>query len=432
MSKIKFLIFIFIIFINQACNQLQCNKNKQNTKTNNIESHQHTQDGYYTCAMHSQVISKEPGICPICNMTLTYISPENVTEVTHGAADKNFYFSVGTNLLQNSNIATTTVIKDNFERVTKYSAHVDYDESSDKIAAISTKYDGWVEKLYINREGQQIKKGQPLIGIYSPVLLAAKEEYMTALNIVRAMPNRLESIYLDPTIKATRQKLKYLDVAEEEIVSIETTGIISRLTTIHSPIQGIISKKNIIQGAYVTAGFEVFRIANLSSVWVIIHVFANDLKYIKSGDIATIKSNGLEEQLKGYVDLIYPFVDEMSKDIKVRILIKNINYILKPGMFVDVLLHQKFKGKQIIIPDASILYSGDKNYVFISRTNTQFELRTVTVATTSNGQAVISEGLQENEKVVINGQFLLDSEASLKEEVTKSNQQKSIIGHEHE
>ena len=437
MLKIKFIIFICFIFISQSCKQ--SNQNAQDIKTgilehstHNIEHENHKQDGYYTCAMHSQVISKEPGNCPICNMKLTHITPDNMEEVTKGASDKNFYFSVATNLLQNSNIATTKVVKDNFKRITKYSAHVDYDESSDKIAAISIKYDGWVEKLYINREGQQVKKGQALMGIYSPILLAAKEEYKTALNIIRGMPNYAGDIDSDPTIKATKQKLRYLDVSESEIRTIETTGIVSRLTTIHSPIQGIIAKKNIIQGVYITAGFEVFRIANLSSVWVLIHVFANDLEYIKSGDIATITPNGLSIPLKGKVDLIYPFVDEMGKDIKVRIIINNINSLLKPGMFVDVLLHQQFKGQQIIIPDTSILYSGEKSYVFISRTDTQFELRTVKVLTTSNGQAVISEGLHENEKVVINGQFLLDSEASLKEEISKSGgQTNSMAGHNH-
>ena len=401
-----------------------CDETKQ-TKSN---------EGYYTCSMHPQVIKHEPGNCPICHMKLNFVKTEHskkehkeYAENTEKKKQKDQYgfrFSVKQTILKNANIATVPAIKESFSREAQYSAHLDYSEDPNHLVVVSTKYDGWIEKLYVSKEGQYVNKGKALMEIYSPTILTAKEEYLILFKTLKSMfvsQNKpLKGLYQDPTLKAARQKLLYLDVPYNQIKKLEKEGKVSRRSFYISPISGVIVKKEALQGAYIKTGQEILRIANLSQLWAFIHIFEKDLLFIKKGQRVTLKTqNQPNTELKGYVDLIYPFIDPESKDIKVRIIINNHKRNLKPGMFAQVTLKQKLQGKQIVIPDSAVIYSGETSYVFLSLGDGEFELRPLNVRVTSHGKAVISSGLKENDFVVTNGQFLLDSEASLKEAISK-------------
>lgn len=397
--------------------------------------------------MHPQVIQQEPGNCPICGMKLTYVEAmQDTKHKDHAEAHKdnskpkednskesrNFSFSLSETLLTNSNLATVPAVKERFSRKAKYSAHVDYNEDADKLVIVSTKYDGWVERLLVSKEGQYVKRGQALMGVYSPNILAAKEEYVTTYNTIKslleAQNKPLEEIYNDPTLKAAKRKLSYLDVPNSHIKKLEEEGKAGRRTYYPSPISGVIVKKNVLQGAFIKAGQEILRIANLGKLWVFIHIFEKDLAFVKKGQTVKLKTTAYpDKEFKGRIDLIYPFLDPKTKDIKVRIVVRNQRNLLKPGMFAEVEVTSGLPGQSITIPDSTIIYSGDKSYVFLSLGEGKFELRPVEVRITSNGKAVISKGLSESDLVVANGQFLLDSEASLKEAVSKG----AMAGHNH-
>ena len=401
--------------------------------------------GYYTCSMHPQVIQHEPGNCPICGMKLTFVpakkkkaeSAEKKDQHGHDHKEEkkespHFHFSLAENLLKNARVYTVPVTKKVFKKKSLFSGHVDYNEDPNRLVIINTKYDGWIERLYVSKEGQRVRRGALLMGVYSQKILSAKEEYITTWQT-------LKRIYLDQgkseadlkkdrTLQAARRKLLYLDIPAGQISHLEKTGVAERRTYYRSPISGVIVKKNVLQGDHIKSGQELFRIANLGRLWIFIHIFEKDLQFVKKGQRVSISSNAYpDKKFPGRIDLIYPFFDMKTKDAKVRIVVNNPRQMLKPGMFVNVAVDSGFPGKSLVIPDNAIIYSGEKNYVFVSLGEGEFEVRPVAIKIRSGSEAVISRGLKEKELIVANGQFLLDSEASLKEALQKG----KAGGHQH-
>ncbi|MDH4200761.1 MAG: efflux RND transporter periplasmic adaptor subunit, partial [Spirochaetia bacterium] len=389
-------------------------------------------ENMYVCPMHPEITRDKPGKCPICGMTLVKMDHkhehENHDKGAKSVKNENFHFSVTTRVLTNANLLTIPARKERFSVKGGYSGNIDYNEDPDRLVILNTKYEGWVEALYVSKEGVSVNRGQLLMGVYSPSLLAAKEEYVTTWTSMKGLyvsqgksgEDLTEAMRKDATVIASRQKLKYLDVSENEINKIETEGKTGRLTCFYSPISGTIIKKEVLQGAYINSGQELMRIANLDQLWVYVHVFEKDLAFLHKGQKAVLKiSSYPDQEYSGFVDLIFPYLDPVTKDIKVRIVLPNYSGQLKPGMFADVTIQDTLAGMNIVIPDTAIIHSGDKSYVFVSEGAGDFEMRPVKVKISSDGKSVISSGLGENELVVMSGQFLLDSEASLKDAVSK-------------
>lgn len=403
---------------------------------------------YYTCSMHPQVISQEPGQCPICGMDLTPVKKEakdgkgekkspdgSMVAGEHGAhshpeSDKTTEESVAENpatrfrlsaaVIRNANIATVAARREKFTVEKKFSAHFDFNEGPDSLVIVSPKYDGWAEKILVSKEGQYVKKGQALIGFYSPTILAAKEEYLTTFQSVKEMylasGKPKKEIWQDPTVKAARKKLELLDVSDWQISKLEKEESASRHTYYHSPISGVITKKNITRGQHVKAGQEVMRVANLSRLWAYFHIFEKDLSWVKKGLPVEIRTRAFpDKKFSGKVDLVYPFLNRETRDVRVRVVINNYDYRLKPGMFAEVNLRYELDEENLIVPDSGVIFSGAQTYVFVSVGGGSFEARPVVLRLSSDGQAVLREGLKEGDQVVVNSQFLLDSEASLRQ-----------------
>ena len=395
--------------------------------------------GYYTCSMHPQVIQQEPGDCPICFMKLTFI-PVNKKKKDKKSDKKDqnkkvneeiFTFSIAKELIHNARVSTVAAKKEVFTKTGSFSGHVDYNEDPDRLVIVNTKYDGWIEKLYVSKEGQWVNRGATLMGVYSQKILAAKEEYLTTYKSIKDLYLSKDSdkdFTKDSILVASRSKLLNLDVTWGQIKKIENDQKVNRLTYYSSPISGVVVKKTVLQGSYIKSGQELFRIADLRKLWVFIHIFEKDIPFVKKGQKVNIKTSSYPGKVfKGRIDLLYPYFNMKTRDIKVRIIVPNPGMKLKPGMYINVDVSTSLGGKVVTIPDMSVIYSGDRNYVFVSLGDGEFELRPVTVITSSVGKAVISKGLKENELVVSNGQFLIDSEASLKEAMQKG----KMSGHKH-
>ena len=389
-------------------------------------------DNMYVCPMHPEVTRNKPGNCPVCGMTLVKMDHSKNDRTGKGSAksgkNNNLHFSVTTKVLTNARLLTIPARKEKFSVKADYSGNIDYNEDPNKLIILNTKYEGWVEALYVSKEGVNVNRGQLLMGVYSPSLLAAKEEDVTTWMSMKGLytsqgksgEELASAMRRDQTVLASRQKLAYLDVSQAEINKLETEGKAGRLTYFYSPISGTIIKKDVLQGAYIGSGQELMRIANLDQLWVYIHVFEKDLSFLRKGQKAVLKISAYPDQeYPGRVDLIFPYLDPVTKDIKVRIVLPNAGGQLKPGMFADVSVQDTLPGMNIVIPESAIIHSGDKNYVFVSEGAGNFEMRPVKIKISSDGKSVISGGLGENELVVISGQFLLDSESSLKEAVSK-------------
>ncbi len=431
---------MIIVFITTSLFLISCSDEKNGDK----------EEGYYTCSMHPQVIKQEPGDCPICGMKLTFVPSDKKDESKEkddksheghngheemGKIEKkdgSFKFSIGSKLIQRANVYTVPAKRKTFTRESDYSGHVDYNEDPNRLVVINTKYNGWIEKLYVTQEGKYIKKGQLLMGVYSQEILAAKEEYITTyqslVNMYKAQDKDVADVLHDPILKASRKKLLYLDVPVGQIDTMQKKGEAGRLTYYRSPIAGVVVKKDVIQGEFIKEGQELFRIADMKILWVFFHVFEKDLDYIKKGQRVNITCKAYpDKSCSGRIDLIYPYLDMKTRDIKVRVVVNNRGGILKPGMYVKVSVESTMPRKVVTIPEQSIIYSGEKNYVFVSHGDGEFEVRPVVVLTRSDGRAVIKSGLKEKEMVVANGQFLLGSEASLKEAMEEG----QMTGHQH-
>ena len=352
----------------------------------------------YTCGMHPQVIQNKPGNCPICGMPLEPVRKQGggIDPVT----------------IQNMNLRTATVTRGPLRRVVRTVGVIDYNEAG--LAEVTTKFKGWVEKLYVDTTGQQVHRGEPLFEIYAPELYSAQREYLLALEVTHSPGGA--------TLKASaRTKLKFFDISEEQIAELERTREPRKTLQVVSPQDGFVTDKLVVEGQMVDAGMKLYRLADLGLVWVQAQVYEQDLDYVKLGQEASVTLSYLpDREFRGRVTYIYPNVDEKTRTARVRMEFHNPGYFLKPGMFATVQVLSELAPSVLLVPDMAILRSGEKNTVFVAREGGKFEPRTVTLGPQAeNDTYQVLSGLSEGDRIVTSGQFLLDSESQLREAIQK-------------
>ena len=396
--------------------------------------------------MHPQVIQDHPGDCPICGMKLVPVRKETASadKDRQKSARKIKYYkstmllgeisqtprkdSMGMDMVpvyegeeeaqtitvdpatvQKMGVRTAVVTKGPLRRVIRTVGTIDYNETA--LADVTTKFRGWIEKLYVDSTGKQVHKGEPLFDIYSPDLYNAQSEYVLALN--QGGTGGLKT--------SARQKLKLFDVSEDQIAQLEKTRQPQRALRVDAPIDGIVVEKNAVQGQMVEAGMRLYRLADLGIVWVQSQIYEQDLALLKLGQEAEVSLSYLpDRKFRGRITYIYPTVDEKTRTARVRMEFHNPGLFLKPGMFATVEVHAELEPDALLIPDTAVLRSGDKNTVFVALENGKFEPRLVTLGPRGdNDQYEILSGLKEGERVVTSGQFLLDSESQLREAIQK-------------
>lgn len=419
-------------------------------------SHASHSDQLYTCGMHPQVIQNKPGNCPICGMKLTPIrkQPDAKAGVTNSAAatsgERKVKYYKSTMLLgeisqtprkdsmgmdmvpvfedeaadsstisidpvttQNMGVRTGIVTKGPLRRSIRTVGAVDFDETA--LADVTTKFKGWIEKLYVDATGKQAHKGEPLFEIYSPELVSAQTEYLLALNQTTGVPGT-------ESLRATAlTKLRFFDISDEQIAELEKTRQAKKTLHVTAPRDGIVVEKMAVEGQMVDAGMKLYRLADLGIVWVQAQVFEQDLAFVRLGQEATVSLSYLpDRKFRGRVTYVYPTVDEKTRTARVRMEFHNPGYFLKPGMFATVELQAELEPSALLVPDMAVLRSGEKNTVFIALAGGKFEPRTVTLGPRSeNNFYQVLSGLNEGERVVTSGQFMLDSESQLREAIQK-------------
>lgn len=288
-----------------------------------------------------------------------------------------------------------------------------------RLYKITTKFDGYIEKLYVNVTGQQIRKGQALFSVYSPDLLSTQQEYLLAMRAAKQAPSLLA---------AARQRLLLWDVTPAEIRELERTGTARKSVTIFSPTNGFVLNKIAVEGARVTAGEPLFEIANLDHVWIQADVYESELQFIRLGAPATTTLSYLPGRTwKGRVTFIAPTVDPMTRTVKVRSEFENADGALKPDMFGDVVIEQPAR-QVVVVPDSAVLQTGTRSVVFVVKSDGAFEPREVSVGTKTEQVYEVRSGLAAGEKVVTQANFLIDSESRLKAALAQMN---GPGGHQH-
>jgi len=357
---------------------------------------------YWVDPMHPAYKSDKPGTAPDCGMDLVPVYDDGNGAT---ASNVNGYANVKVAPERRQLIGVQTGMTEmrSLGRSVRTVGRVAVDET--RLYKITTKFDGYIEKLYVNVTGQQIRKGEPLFSVYSPDLLATQQEYLLAMRAAKQSPSLLE---------AARQRLRLWDISNAEIRDLERTGTARRSITIHSPASGFVLNKIAVDGARVTAGEPLFEIANLDHVWIQADVYESELQFIRIGAPATTTLSYLPGRTwKGRVTFIAPTVDPMTRTVKVRSEFDNADGALKPDMFGDVVIEQPAR-EVVVVPDSAVLQTGTRSVVFVVKEDGTFEPREITVGTKSEQVYEVRSGLAAGEKVVTQANFLIDSESRLK------------------
>lgn len=445
------------------------------------QEHQHgLGDKIYSCPMHPQIRQPNEGSCPICGMDLVLSVSKS-----EGASDSNS-LKVNTADRRLSSIKTLMVEEKPAVKTVKALGYVEFDES--KLAVISAYFDGRIEKQFADYTGIDVKADDHLAVLYSPDIATAQEEYIQAVrsfgNTQKSNIQSLISIQKD-LLNSSKEKLKELGMSPKQIKDLGRKGSSNNRVTIYSPIKGTIVEKNITQGQYFKAGQVLYKIADLSSIWIVTDILSQDASFIKFGQKASIHIRGRNEKIIGRVSFVSPVVNQNTRAGKVRIELDNTEYQLKPGEYVEVEFKVNLKsgssqnkiydedlvGKYIspmhpqivrdkpgkcpicgmdlvpatelgfsnepiehdlviTVPRDAILKVGRKSVVFVEEAKGEFKIREVQTGAYLGEEIVVTSGLEEFENIAVEGAYLLDSQMQLTGktsliDVSKINQKES-------
>jgi Cu(I)/Ag(I) efflux system membrane fusion protein len=285
-----------------------------------------------------------------------------------------------------------------------------------RISHIHTKFEGYIEQIFVNYVGQQVIKGQPIFSVYAPELVATQKEYILALQARDQWKKSGTSVSLPgiDLVEAARQRLALWDISPDQIARIEKDREPVRALMVYSPVNGIVSAKTAVQGNRVMPSDTLYDITDLSSIWVLADLYEINVPFVKIGDPATISlSYDPGRIFKGHVSFINPNVDEKSRTVKVRIELGNPSGLLKPDMYAEVVLGGRL-GQGVAVPDSAVMGTGEREMVFIAKGDGLFEPREVKTGVKVRGFYEIQKGVKAGEDVVTGANFLLDSESKLK------------------
>ncbi|MGI2258459.1 efflux RND transporter periplasmic adaptor subunit [Shewanella sp. GXUN23E] len=356
----------------------------------------------YVCPMHPQIVSDEQGTCPICGM--------NLEPVTMAADAQEIEINVSGGMQQALALRTEPVKRGTMWKYVRTVGQVDYDES--QIEHVHARVSGWIEKLQVSAAGDKIEKGQLLYELYSPELVNAQDDYLLAMETLKQSKN---SQSYQELVRKAGLRLELLGMSQAQITKLAKTGKSQYRVPFYAKSNGVVKTLSIRDGMYIQPQTEILSMVDLSKVWVIADVFENEQSWLEIGQEAevSVPAMGLQD-IKGRVDYIYPELDPVTRSLRVRIVLDNPGAELRPKTLAKVALFGGAKRQALTIPQEALIQTGKENRVIVKLSDDTFTARLVDVGMQSKGKAEILKGLEEDELVVTSGQFLLDSEASLK------------------
>ncbi len=323
--------------------------------------------------------------------------------------------------VQNIGVRSTLAETRDLSRALNGLGRIDFNE--ERLSRLHPKTSGWIESLRIDETGKKVSKDTILLGIYSPELVAAQQEYLLALNNWEAVGNgaatqmtKSAKILMD----SARERLQLFDVPAHQIHELEESRKIKKQIHIHSPFEGQVMNIGIREGQYVTPKDELYLIADLSRIWVNVDVFEDEMSWLQLGDRAEMKVRAEPGRTyKGNIRFIHPILNPKSRTVQVRLEFDNADLSLKPGMFANVTIYVDPQPSAVVVPSEAIVRSGDREQVFVVREPGKFEPREVTLGVSAEGMTQILSGVDAGERVVTSSQFLIDSESKLREVTAK-------------
>lgn len=303
---------------------------------------------------------------------------------------------------------------------------VEYDER--RLTTVNTKIEGWIERLYVDYTGKYVRKGDPLVAIYSPELLATQREFLNVLSWSRkAKTGDLDGMVVSDAsalVDAARQRLKLWDISDAQIRGIEETGKPIRTLTIFSPVSGFVVQKTALKGSRVMPGEKLFDLADLSSVWILADIYEQDIALIAVDQSVVVALDSFPGRtFTSRVDYVYPTLAGDTRTAKIRLTLPNPGGKLKPQMFAKIEVRIDL-GRKLVIPDEAVIDTGTRQVAYVDKGDGYFEPREIMSGTRADGMREVVKGLKAGEKVAASAAFLIDSEAQLKGV-------KPIGGHQH-
>lgn len=405
---IGLLLGLFIYFL---IDSLFVTSSENNTGENIVN----TEEKIWTCSMHPQIRQSEPGDCPLCGMDLIPLSNNYENE------EDSFTFTMSEASSALANVQTYKVTnKDPIYKI-NLTGKIAADER--KLKSLTADFSGRIEKLYVDFTGERILKGSRLGTIYSSELISAQKELLETYKNKEVNP----LLY-----NAVREKLKLWNLTEEQINSIEENQKVLTEIDFYSTMDGIVMNKNVSKGDYVKKGDIIFEIADLSSVWVLIDAYENDISLLKIGDNISFTIPSLPgKSHEAKISFIDPIINDLTRTASVRAQVQNSNYLLKPGMFVNAEINSKRNNSSLnnslLIPKSAVLWTGLRSvvYVKVEENSSSFEMREVVLGESTGEYYIVKKGLQENEEVVANGVFAVDAAAQLNGKYSMMNRPES-------
>ena len=307
-----------------------------------------------------------------------------------------------------------TVTSGPLTREVRTVGQVTFDET--RVKAISLKIDGWVERLYVDFTGQSLTAGAPLLEIYSPMLVTAQEEFLLAKrlggDVAAGTPDAVRSA--DELLRSARRRLVHWDIPERDIAEIERTGEVRRTLTLRAPVGGVVVEKLVLSGQRIMAGETLYRVADLSVVWVEGEVFEQDLAAVHTGLPVTAEFESFPgERWSGRIAYVYPTLNPDTRTARVRVELPNPGRRLKPGMYAMFLFTSPRRGDALSVPRSAVLSTGERSLVFVRREDGRLEPRTVRVGAAAGDRVEVLAGLTAGETIVASATFLIDAESNL-------------------
>ncbi|MBO0593557.1 efflux RND transporter periplasmic adaptor subunit [Cellulophaga sp. E16_2] len=393
-------------------------------KTEAIHNHDKAEEitQLWTCSMHPQIMQPEPGDCPICGMDLipAASSAEGLS------ADQ---FKLSENAMALANIQTSIVGEHISDVETGFVLSGKITENEDETATMPAHFNGRVEKLYVNSLGERVKKGQAIAQIYSPELIAAQQELITAYKLKTSQPK----LYT-----AVKNKFKNWMIHGAQLDEVEQTGQVKNSFTIYSHVSGVVTEIAINVGSHIMDGKPIFKVANLNTVWANFDVYENQISQFKKGQDIEVTTNAYANKVfKGNVDFIDPILDTQTRTVKLRVVLNNENDLFKPGMFVEGKIKgivSSSKEEVVTIPASAVLWTGKRSVVYVKMNPKEaiFEMHEITLGNQTGTNYQVLEGLNNGDEIVTNGTFTVDAAAQLQGKKSMMNKKggKTMTGHE--
>ncbi|WP_373072215.1 efflux RND transporter periplasmic adaptor subunit [Zeaxanthinibacter enoshimensis] len=378
------------------------------------DMHEHDgteENGMWTCSMHPQIQSPEPGDCPICGMDLI---PADSGDGASGANG----FRMTENAMALANIRTSQVgtgaeADGNSIRL---SGKIRKNEEANAIQA--SYFDGRIEQLNVNYTGQEVRKGQLLATIYSPALVAAQQELLTSKDLKSSQPELYQAV---------RNKLKNWKLSEKQISEIESSGTVREDFPVYATVNGTVTEILAAEGDFIKQGQPIVKVSNLDSVWATFDVYEAQIGQFSIGQTIKITARAYpDKELEGRITFIDPVMDNKSRTLTVRTTLPNKDGSLKPGMFLTGRVAtgaSSSKTEQLLVPASAVMWTGERSVVYVQSEAGQpvFEMREVTLGNRNGDQYIITDGLEPGEYVVTNGTFTVDAAAQLQSKSSMMN-----------